>query len=142
METVEVVVDSVRVHEETKQHTVLPREREGQRVLPIWIGPDQAHAISSRLYDIANERPMTHDLIVQLSQLLHARFERLVIRGLQTREEGKSAVFLASVFVRSADGAEGEIDCRPSDGVALAVRTGMPIFVADSVFVANAVVPT
>lgn len=100
MDVIEVVAESVRVHEETKQHTVVLKERGGDRVLPIWIGPDQAHAISTRLGGIVTERPMTHDVVVELAKALRGHFDRVVIHGLTPFEEGKSlGTFMASLFV-------------------------------------------
>src|SRR5437773_11485602 len=61
---IECVVDSVRVHEQTKRHVVCLKDDSSGRVLPIWIGPDQAHAISTRLYGLGTERPMTHDMML------------------------------------------------------------------------------
>ena len=139
----DVEIESVRVHEVTKQHVVNLRERGGQRVLPIWIGPDQAHSIATRVAGIASERPLTHDLVLRLSETLGGRFERLVIHSVTPFGEGKTnGIFIASLFVRGADGKTSEIDCRPCDGVAIAVRTGIPMFVSTDVFERSAVLPT
>jgi bifunctional DNase/RNase len=143
MDLVEVEIDGVLVHELTKQHVVNLRERGGRRLLPIWIGPEQAHTISTKLAGLPSERPLTHDLVVRLSDALAGRFERLVIHSLAPFEEGKTqGVFIASLFVRDADGKTSEIDCRPSDGIAIAVRTGIPTFVSADIFERSAVTPS
>src|SRR5919204_762100 len=101
----DVEIESVRVHEVTKQHVVNLRERGGERVLPIWIGPDQAHSIATRIAGTPSERPLTHDLVLRLSEALSGRFERLVIHSVTPFGEGKPhGIFIASLFVRGADG--------------------------------------
>jgi bifunctional DNase/RNase len=140
MEPIEVEVHGVNVHKITEQHVVLLKERGGDRVLPIWISADSGHAIANHLAGIASERPMTHDLVVSLLAALGGRFDRLIVHSLTPFEEGKpQGVFIASLYARAADGTESALDCRPSDGIAVAVRTGIPIFVTSEVFTRSAI---
>ena len=126
-------VESVRVHAATGHHVVLLQELgEARRLLPIWIGQDQAHSIATRLAGIASERPLTHDLIAALLERLGARVTRVVVKDLVTDGSG-GGVFHGSVFIE-AKGETQEVDSRASDAIALAIRCAAPILVAESVF--------
>lgn len=124
-------VESVRVHVLTGQHVVLLQAKDGNRLLPIWIGPDQAHSIATRIAGIANERPLTHDLMMDMLTKLGAEITRIVVKELVSDESG-GGVFHGSLFMQ-LQGRELEIDCRPSDAIALAVRCDARILVADTV---------
>ncbi|MGH2490919.1 MAG: bifunctional nuclease family protein [Candidatus Limnocylindria bacterium] len=142
MGAIECVIDSVRVHELTKQHTVLLKDRSSERVLPIWIDPNQAHSISARLYGEKSERPLTHDFVIDAFGKLGVEVSRVAVTGLlpqATLPDGQG-IFLARVSLR-ADGRDIEVDCRPSDAIALAVRCGARIFVDESVFAAGSSIP-
>ena len=130
-------VDSVRVHVLTGQHVVLLRERDAKRLLPIWIGQDQAHSIATRLAGIRSERPLTHDLLMEVIRRLGAQVGRVVVKDLVTDDAG-GGVFHGSVFLGSPAG-EIEIDSRASDAIALAVRCDAPILVAEAVFDRSAI---
>lgn len=99
----------------------------GGQLLPIWIGLCEANAIALRLEGVETPRPMTHDLIVSLLERLGQRLERVVVHTLSGN------VFFAALHLASAGGERLEIDSRPSDAIAIAVRTGAPIFVTDAV---------
>jgi hypothetical protein len=120
-EFAEVVVESVRVHMLSSQHVVLLKETERERYLPIWIGPWEANAIASRLQGVTPERPMTHDLFAAALSGLGVKLERVVISSLA--EE----TFHATLEL-VLNGKTVEVDARPSDALALAVRTGVRIF--------------
>ncbi len=124
-------VESVRVHVLTGQHVVLLQAKDGNRLLPIWIGPDQAHSIATRIAGVANERPLTHDLMMDMLTKLGAEITCIVVKELVSDESG-GGVFHGSLFLQLA-GREIEIDCRPSDAIALAVRCDARILVADTV---------
>lgn len=126
------VVESVRVHVLTGQHVVLLQGRGSDRLLPIWIGPDQAHSIAVRIAGLASERPLTHDLMVDMLGRLNVEITRVVVKDLVEDGNG-SGVFHGSVFLAHA-GNEIEVDSRASDAIALAVRVGARILVADDVF--------
>jgi bifunctional DNase/RNase len=123
---VEMVVESVRVHMLSSRHVVILKETARDRYLPIWIGPWEASAIAMRLQGLTPERPLTHDLFASALGELGVRVERVVIAALA--EE----TFHARLILRS-DGRLLEIDSRPSDALALAVRLGTPIFAAPDV---------
>ncbi|MBM4421120.1 MAG: bifunctional nuclease family protein [Chloroflexi bacterium] len=130
-------VDSVRVHVLTGQHVVLLQEQGAKRLLPIWIGQDQAHSIATRVAGIASERPLTHDLLMAILGQLGGRVTRVVVKDLVSDAAG-GGVFHGSVFVQ-ASGEEMEIDSRASDAIALAVRCEAPILVAESVLDKSAI---
>lgn len=131
-------VESVRVHVLTGQHVVLLQAKDGDRLLPIWIGPDQAHSIATRIAGIASERPLTHDLFMDVLTKLGAEITRIVVRDLVSDESG-GGVFHGSLFLQSGE-TELEIDCRPSDAIALAVRCDARILVSDTVLDRSAIV--
>ena len=123
---IEMVVESVRVHMLSSRHVVILKETGRERYLPIWIGPWEASAIAMRLQGLTPERPLTHDLFASTLEAVDARVSRVIISDLA--EE----TFHARLFVER-DGHVGEIDARPSDALALAVRVGAPIFAVPSV---------
>jgi uncharacterized protein len=120
---VEVVLDAVRAHAETGQHVLLLRERAGERVLALWVGPSEANAAAVRLNGMTTARPLTHDLLATMVRRAAASVERVVIT------HQAEQVFYAIVRLNSPGGPE-EIDARPSDAVNVALRTGAPILVA------------
>ena len=123
---VEMVVESVRVHMLSSRHVVILKESGRDRYLPIWIGPWEASAIAMRLQGLTPERPLTHDLFASALEAVEAHVTRVVISDLA--EE----TFHARLFLER-DGRVGEVDARPSDALALAVRVGAPIFAVPSV---------
>src|SRR6202158_1157940 len=130
-------VESVRVHVLTGQHVVLLQAEHSNRPLPIWIGPDQAHSIATRIAGIASERPLTHDLMMDMVTKLGAEITRIVVKELVSDDAG-GGIFHGSLFLQLA-GREIEIDCRPSDAIALAVRCEARILVADTVLDRSAI---
>ncbi len=131
---VELVVESVRVHMLSSQHVVILKQNDRDRYLPIWIGPWEANAIAMRLQGMAPERPLTHDLFASTLQELGITIQQVVIADLA--EE----TFHARLFLE-ANGRTIEVDSRPSDALALAVRAGARIFAAESVMARAAVEP-
>ena len=123
---VEMVVESVRVHMLSNRHVVILKDVEHDRYLPIWIGAWEASAIAMRLQGLAAERPLTHDLFAAALDRLGVRVERVVINEL-TDETYHARIHL------ERDGVQVEVDARPSDALALAVRAEVPIFAADEV---------
>jgi uncharacterized protein len=126
---VTVEVAAVATDPRTGTPVVLLREPASERMVPIWIGAPEADAISRALHGVEVPRPMTHDLLASTVQGLGARVEEVVIH------EQRAGTYYG--VIRIATGARGrvEIDSRPSDGVALALRTGAPIRVSRSLFV-------
>lgn len=123
---VEMAIESVRVHMLSTQHVVILKDLERQRFLPIWIGPWEANAIAMKLQGLSPERPLTHDLFVGALGELGARIREVVIADLADE------TFRARIVLEAA-GRVLEIDSRPSDALALAVRTGARIFAAEEV---------
>ena len=123
---IEMVVESVRVHMLSSRHVVILKDTERDRYLPIWIGPWEASSIAMRLQGIVPERPLTHDLFASALEALGVRVERVVIAALADET-------YHARLVLERDGATFEIDSRPSDALAIAVRTASRIFAAAEV---------
>jgi bifunctional DNase/RNase len=123
---VEMVVESVRVHMLSSRHVVILKEATRDRYLPIWIGPWEASAIAMKLQGLTPERPLTHDLFATTLEQLGARIDRVVISELADE------TFHARIMLER-DGKIVEVDARPSDALALAVRASVRIFAADAV---------
>src|SRR3990172_2993736 len=129
-----MVVESVRVHMLSSQHVVILKESDRERYLPIWIGPWEANAIAMRLQGLTPERPLTHDLFATTLEELGVQINRVVIADLADE------TFHARLFLES-NGRTIEIDSRPSDALALAVRAGVRIFATKAVLTPPAVEP-
>lgn len=110
------------VEPKTQQHVVVLRELDGVRVLPIWIGPGEALAIQRLAQEQEFPRPLTHDLIAMLVEGFKARVARVVITEL------REATFYATIFVER-EGGMIALDARPSDSIAIALRTKATLFV-------------
>src|SRR3982750_3611934 len=115
-----------------KQPIVLLRTLDGTKFLPIWIGHPEAAAILMKLQGTPTPRPMTHDLVTDMLGELNAQVVRITVTEL------KENTFYASITVQQ-NGSEIEIDSRPSDAIALAVRAEAPIFAADDVIEESAI---
>jgi bifunctional DNase/RNase len=124
---VEMVVESVRVHMLSSQHVVILKESERDRYLPIWIGPSEANAIAMRLQGLSAERPLTHDLMVSTLAALGSTISRVVVTHVI------DGTFHARLYVEASNGDETEVDSRTSDAIAVAVRTGSPIYADERV---------
>jgi uncharacterized protein len=123
---VEVLIDSVRVSLMSPQRVVILRQKDEDRYLPIWIGPYEAESITVALQEVEISRPMTHDLLKSVFTLLNGKLLRVEIVAL------KADIFYGNI-VAEADGKMVNIDSRPSDAVALAVRAHIPILVNHAV---------
>ena len=127
MSMIPVRVGGLAIDERTKNPVVLLQEIEGTRVLPIWIGPMEASAIHSELMGKKYQRPLTHDLLVTIIDSLKGKISRVVITDL------KDSTFFASIYLDAGAGAVA-IDARPSDSIAIALRSRAPIFIVDKLF--------
>lgn len=116
----------VRIQFPSNQPIVLLREQNGTRYLPIWIGAVEATAIAYALEGVATQRPMTHDLLKDTTEALGAGVDRVVVT------EMRDSIYYADL-VLSKDEAEVVISSRPSDAIALAARTGAPLFASPEV---------
>jgi bifunctional DNase/RNase len=128
----EMVIYGVSFDMVGKQPIVLLKTAEGNKFLPIWIGHPEAAAILMKLQGASTPRPMTHDLVTEMLSQLEARVVRIAVTELREN------TFYALITV-VVDGSEIEIDSRPSDAIALAVRAGAPIYAADSVIEESAI---
>lgn len=126
MPLVTVTVQSVGIDPTSNTPLVILEEKDGRRALPIWIGSPEALAINLALEGLALERPLTHDLVKSLLEGLGATVERVVITEL------KGSTFFAQIMLKS-DGRMLAVDARPSDSIAIALRTKSPIFVDEEV---------
>jgi len=115
-----------------KQPIVLLKTAEGNKFLPIWIGHPEAAAILMKLQSASTPRPMTHDLVTDMLDQLGAQVTRITVTELREN------TFYAQITVQ-LDGSEIEIDSRPSDAIALAIRAEAPIFAADDVIEESAI---
>jgi bifunctional DNase/RNase len=131
---VEVTIDSVRVSLMSQHRVVVLKEVDGERFLPIWIGPFEADAITIELQGVEVNRPLTHDLLKSVVTLLGAEVQRVVINDLN------NDTFYARIMML-VDGEEMEVDSRPSDAIALAVRCSAPVLVADHVMERASIMP-
>jgi bifunctional DNase/RNase len=123
---IEVSIDSIRVSLMSQHRIVILKDQESDRYLPIWIGPCEADAITVELQEVEVTRPLTHDLIKSLVTQMGAEVVHIVINEL------RNDVFYARI-VLDFNGRRIEIDSRPSDAIALAVRVKVPIFVEETV---------
>lgn len=125
---IEVVIDSIRISLVSQYRIVLLREVDSERQLPIFVGPCEADAITIELQDVKVARPMTQDLLRNIITELGGTVSHVLIKEL------KDSVFHARLFI-SVEGEREprEIDCRPSDAIALAVRAKAPIYIAEEV---------
>ena len=121
-----MTVDSIRLSVADQQQVVILKTEDSQRYLPIWIGPFEAQAIAVKLHDLWLPRPMTHDLMGSVIADLGGRVERIVVTELA------DGTFYARVLLIT-NGKSVEVDSRPSDAIALALRVDAPIYVEDSV---------
>jgi bifunctional DNase/RNase len=122
----EMTIESIRVSMLNHQRVVILKEKDAERFLPIWIGPAEADAIAVKLQEYQVPRPLTHDLLGNVIGALGATVNSIVVSDLQ------NDTFFAKI-VLAVDGKQVEIDSRPSDAIALAVRVKVPIFAEEAV---------
>jgi uncharacterized protein len=123
---IEVTIDSIRVSLLSQNRIVVLKEESSERFLPIWIGPFEADAITLQLQGMEAPRPLTHDLLKSVIETLGAEVMHIVISSLERN------TYYARI-VLEVNGDTVEIDSRPSDAIALAVRVSAPIYVAEEV---------
>jgi len=131
---VEVVIDSIRVSLMSQQRIVILRERDAERYLPIWIGVYEAESITIALQEVEVARPLTHDLMKSIFTQLDARILRVEVVAL------RDDTFYGNI-VAEVNGSVLNIDSRPSDALAIAVRAHVPILVSRTVMDAAGIVP-
>ncbi len=128
----EMVIYGVSFDMVGKQPIVLLKTVDGNKFLPIWIGHPEAASILMKLQGASTPRPMTHDLLCEMLGELEVKCTQVAVTELREN------TFFASITL-SAGGREMEIDSRPSDAIALAVRSGAPIFAAEEVIAESAI---
>ncbi|HEV3061731.1 MAG TPA: bifunctional nuclease family protein, partial [Vicinamibacterales bacterium] len=122
----EMSIKGLMVDPITNMPIVILRDKAGQKVLPIWVGIFEANAIALQIENVATPRPMTHDLLRNVIEDLKASVQKIVVCDLQDN------TFYALIYLL-LDGRVVAIDARPSDAIALALRTRAPIFVEEAV---------
>jgi len=123
---IEMTIDSIRVSLMNYQRVVILREKMADRYLPIWIGPSEADAIAVKLQGVSVPRPLTHDLLSSVVDALGASVNSVIVNDLQ------NDTFYAKINL-DLGGVQMEVDSRPSDALALAVRVEAPIYVEEVV---------
>ena len=123
---IEMTIKGLMVDPITNTPIVILRDKDGQKVLPIWVGIFEANAIALQIENVATPRPMTHDLLRNVIHDLKAEVKKIVVCDLQEN------TFYALIYLSLA-GDTLAIDARPSDAIALALRTRAPIFVEEAV---------
>jgi uncharacterized protein len=124
---IKMIVATVVVDNITQTPAVVLKEENGERFLPIWIGINEANAIMMELESIKFERPLTHDLIKNIFSTLGIKLKKIEVSDL------KHSTYYATLYIEH-NGKEYEIDSRPSDAIAIALRLGADIYVDEIVF--------
>jgi len=122
----EMLIDSIRVNAMNYQRVVILKEKSTDRYLPIWIGPAEADSIAVKLQDVSVPRPLTHDLLSVVISTLGGTVTHILVSDLM------NDTFYAKIGIQ-LDGKTFEVDSRPSDAIALAVRVKVPIYAEESV---------
>lgn len=123
---IEVKIKALTLDPTTNTSVVILMDLDDSRALPIWIGPNEANAIINEMEKIPTPRPMTHDLLKNVIDGIHAKVVKVVVNDL------KENVYYALIYI-SINGTEIAVDSRPSDAMALAIRVNAPIFVTEKV---------
>ena len=123
---IEMNIKGLMIDRITNMPIIMLRDKDGQRVLPIWVGVFEANAIALQIENVTTPRPMTHDLLKNVIQDLRGRIEKIVVSDL------KENTFYALIYLTVA-GEVMAVDARPSDAIALALRAHAPIFVEEKV---------
>ena len=123
---IEMTIKGLMVDPVTNMPIVILRDKDGQRVLPIWVGSFEANAIALQIQNVPTPRPMTHDLLRNVIRDLNGNIQKVVVCDL------KDNTFYALIYLL-VNGEVVAIDSRPSDAIALALRVKAPIFVEESV---------
>jgi len=123
---IEMTIKGLMVDPVTNMPIIILRDKDGQKVLPIWVGVFEANAIALQIENVSTPRPMTHDLLKNVIQDLEAAVTKIVVSDLRDN------TFYAVIYLQR-DGETVAIDARPSDAIALALRTHVPIFVEEMV---------
>ena len=132
---IEMYIMGVAIDTKTGSPVIILNDVENRRALPIWIGQSEASAIIRILEEIETPRPMTHDLIYNIIKVTSNSIERIEINDIN------ETTYYATIFLKDKDNKKHEIDSRPSDAIALALKSKIPIFVSPNV-IANGTIST
>lgn len=124
---IELILNKIKIDENRSEQVIVLKEREGGRLLPVVIGIAEVNAIKLKLSGIEPPRPLTHDLLLGVIEELGAKLKEIHIDKLEN-----NTFYAKLVLIRNGSG-DLKVDARPSDSVALALRAGAPIFVAEEV---------
>jgi len=127
MKLIQVELSKIIIDDKRQDQIIVLKEKKGDRQFPIVIGILEASSIQMKLSGLEAPRPMTHDLLVSTIDALGAKLDRLIVDKMEDN------TFHAKLVLKYKNGRKKEVDSRPSDGVALAVRTGCSIFVDEEV---------
>lgn len=130
---IEMRVMGIALDTRTGSPIVVLHDKENRKALPIWIGSAEASAIIRKIENLAVARPMTHDLIINIVEKTGYKLDRIEIHDVEKE------TYFASLVLAGDDGKEIEIDSRPSDAIAVAIRTDAPIFVSPKVLASGSV---
>ncbi|MBF0570181.1 MAG: bifunctional nuclease family protein [Candidatus Omnitrophica bacterium] len=125
---IQVELAKIIIDEKNHEQVIVLREKGASRQIPIVIGFIEASSIQMKISGVDTPRPLTHDLMVSVFGALEATVQALLIDDLQ------DGTYFAKLHLKNKAEQAIVIDCRPSDGIALAVRTGIPVFVEDKLF--------
>ena len=131
---VEMELFRIRIDDKRRDQLIILREKNGNRVLPIVIGIYEADAIRLKVSGVDLPRPLTHDLLQSTITELEAKLQMVVIHEL------RQGTFFAKLLLKTGDGRNKEVDARPSDAIALALRAEAPIFAEESLLELSTVV--
>ena len=124
---IQVELTKIIIDEKRQDQIIVLKEKSGERQIPIIIGFMEASAIKMKISGIEVPRPLTHDLLVNVISAMDAQVTRLIIDKLETN------TFFAKIEIKRPGAEARPVDCRPSDGIAVAVRVKCPIFVDEDV---------
>jgi len=124
---IEMKVMGIALDTRTGSPIVVLHDKENRRALPIWIGSAEASSIIRKIENLSVSRPMTHDLIINIVEQTGHKISKVVINDVEKE------TYFATIFLEDNDGNEIEIDSRPSDAIAVAIRVDAPIFVTANV---------
>ena len=122
---IEVFVSGLAFDTLYKQPVVLLKEIDGRRILPIWIGPNEAAVIALELSGVSYKRPLTHDLMKSVLNGFNAHLQKIIVSSL------KENTYYAKFYIQADESSIIEIDARPSDSVAMALKMQAPIFISE-----------
>ena len=124
---VEMEINKIRIDDKRADQVIVLKEKNGNKFLPMVIGIIEANAIKMKLLEYTPPRPLTHDLFIDTLTRLGVCIKKIIIEKLDNN------VFYAKLYVKNSEGRIEKIDSRPSDGIALALRSGASIYVAENV---------